>query len=450
MDSCLPLTPASLRLPQAARVERLADKSIYLRVREMRAASGGQTAQAGLKPTGLDVAYSDGLVSHYDLEGRLTRVATPNVQWRRGLSQRTVLLRKRPAEQGGGLESRVLEQEVSERVVAEMNDRLRAVFPGCPSTTDHQPRTCDATSPGRAELDAVLARAAAFNAHESRADFERFRSVYGAVPILPPDQYGSLVLLATDGCAYNQCSFCGFYRDQTYRRRTIPEFRSHVRAALAYHGAALAARRGVFLGQANALTGPQDWREDVLRVVNEHFCLAAGNTSAPHRSGICAFIDGFTGAHITRQEYEALRGLHLRRVYFGVETGAAELLAWLKKPATPERMREAVTTAKHGGLHVGVIILVGAGGEPFFDAHVRNTTQLLKSLPLGLGDYIYLSPLTAAPYSEYAQRSAAAGIEPLTAARLAEQVQQLRSAVRGIPRHQRPYVAHYEVTHFVY
>ena len=91
--------------------------------------------------------------------------------------------------------------------------------------------------------------------------------LYHDVPVLPPDQYTSLVLAATDGCRYNQCTFCGLYRDVRFRRRSADEFRDHVRAALDYHGAGLTLRRTVFLGQADALLGPRDWREEVLRIV---------------------------------------------------------------------------------------------------------------------------------------------------------------------------------------
>ena len=76
-----------------------------------------ECATVGLKPTGLDACLPDGQILHYDLEGRLTRVATPNVQWRRGLSHRTVQLRKRSRAEGGGLAATVMEGRGSDDVV---------------------------------------------------------------------------------------------------------------------------------------------------------------------------------------------------------------------------------------------------------------------------------------------------------------------------------------------
>ena len=167
-------------------------------------------------------------------------------------------------------------------------------------------------------------------------------------------------------------------------------------------------------------------------------------------AGVASFIDAFTGSHITAEEFASLRELNLRRVYFGLETGDPELLSWLKKPATPEQMTVAVTAAKQAGLQVGVIVLVGAGGEDFFQSHVAETARMLHTMPLARGDYVYLSPLVDMPETEYSERSAAKGLTPLSAERAAEQEQQLRAAFATGLRRERPFVARYDVSHFVY
>ena len=77
--------------------------------------------------------------------------------------------------------------------------------------------------------------------------------------------------------------------------------------AVAYHGAALAAHRGIFLGQANALTGPRRWREDILRTVNASFQFAAtdANASPSWWTGSAAANGGSGLVHrrVYRQSY---------------------------------------------------------------------------------------------------------------------------------------------------
>lgn len=81
---------------------------VYIATRQVPLDGSREPVLVGLKLTGLDVHFPDAQILHFDLTGRLLRVAQPNVQWRRGLSGRMLELRRRSLEQGGGLERRRL------------------------------------------------------------------------------------------------------------------------------------------------------------------------------------------------------------------------------------------------------------------------------------------------------------------------------------------------------
>ncbi len=439
--------------------------SAYRAVAKLRLGDGSGQVVIGLKPTGLVVHFEDGEVLHFDLEGRLLRIAEPGIQWRRGLSGRVLRLRRQARDaqchgttHGGETAGSPTGSPTrhANDLIAAANGRMRMVR----SALGSEPGGGDIGSAERSQLYDLTVRAAAFDVQTAASDLASFRALYHDIPILPPDQYLSLVLLASDGCRYNKCTFCNFYRDTQYRIRSLEQFHQHVDQAVRYHGAALASRRDVFLGQANALLGPRAWRDEILQYVNERFEFPAPDTAA-HRAtwwqgsptrfnGITSFVDAFIGARIEAEEFAALRRLNLKKIYIGLESGSAELLRWLRKPAEPAQMLEAVRAAKQGGVAAGVIVLVGAGGECYFDGHVRETVKLIREMQLTAGDFVYLSPLVSAHGAEYDALAAEADIEPLTPERMKQQEQLLRLGIGSSPTRRGPYVAHYEVEHFVY
>lgn len=212
-----------------------------------------------------------------------------------------------------------------------------------------------------------------------------FRRLYGSIPVLPPDQYYAVYLQVVFGCSYNRCSFCTLYADRSFRVRTMEEWRRHLEEVKRFFGRGLFLRRSYFLGDANGLAMEQ---EEILTR------LAMARESLPAlRDGFHAFHDTFSGKERTAEEYKALRNAGLRRIYIGVESGCDELRRRMAKPGSAEAVRRRVLLAKKGGLAVGLMILLGIGGEEFSDRHVEETRNLLDSLSLSKEDIVFLSPL---------------------------------------------------------
>lgn len=328
-------------------------------------------------------------------------------------------------------------------------------------------------------------------------DRQRFFAVYSPIGILPPDQYLALVLQATHGCSHNACTFCTFYQDIPFRIKTPDQFRQHVVSVLDFFGPALAMRKSIFLGDANALvipmpqllvllevlsewqsvrvSGAGDHRSEAMRVsaekaginaplhrapllvpsVADQPRLSAPLTSDPLTSDLLAlplfaFIDAF---HVERKsvaDWQKLAARGLRRVYIGMESGHNPLLRWLNKPGDAEDVLEAVVKLKAAGVHVSVIILLGAGGDRYADGHVADTVRLLNAMPLGRGDIIYFSDFVDQPGAPYAALASVAGVRGLDATAMRRQETAIRSAFAPRdPRHP-PQFSRYNVDEFIY
>jgi hypothetical protein len=417
----------------------------------------GRSVFLGAKELGLDVYFDPEPFLHYDVTARFVKWSQVNLHLRRSYSHRVLETIKLPAENGGGLKRRVLSEEHADTLVNTAAQRMRSVL----HALEHgdietaSPSNADALS----RIRPMVERCAQFNADAARADTEKFFSIYRRVAILPPDQYNSFVLQATEGCAYNECTFCGFYRGTRFHVKTPTEFQRHIEQAVAFHGASLANRRGIFLDQANALTMPMPRLLEIFRILNERFEFPPPDQADsatwwlghPRRfDGIYSFVDAFTGLNKSADDYRALRTLNLRRVYLGMETGDDELMQFLNKPASTSSVAATVRRLKDAGLSVAVVVLIGAGGEQFYERHTTRTIEALNHLPLGKSDYIYLSPLVEVHGAHYFTIARQAGLEILSPHRVHQQEQAIRAGLRFADPARRPYVARYDIEQFVY
>lgn len=422
----------------------------------------GMRVYLALSATELAVYFNDDTALHYDLEGRFVKMADGAQFWRRSLSGRVLHTRKLSADEGGGIARVIVAPDEADKLLADIHHRTLAI--------------CDALRAGTASIESgrpsvdealthirpALELAASFDVVGAQSEAEKFREIYGRVAVLPPDQYNALVLQATEGCAYNGCTFCELYKGVGYRRKTLEEFRQHIRTAMNFHGESLRARRSIFLGEANALTQPTSMLRDIFRIINENVELpepeapSAGISpswwigSRTRFDGVSSFMDAFTNVNRTVAEYHDLRRAGLRRVYIGLETGDAGLLQWLKKPATPESVVRCVRLLKESDIIVGIIILLGAGGRENAPAHLTETARVLNELPLGRNDFVYFSPLTVYPGSQYATQAMSDLVTPLSPAEMRQQEETLRRALRVDLRRGKPHLAHYELETFVY
>ncbi|WP_324717105.1 radical SAM protein [Carboxydochorda subterranea] len=333
----------------------------------------------------------------FDLEGRLLEAFVDGVGYRRGLDNRFLERRRLPGAPGL---SRRLRRHLS---AAEARD---VVDLACRTAA----RAREGGYPAVPALD--------FDALED--DARRFAAVYRPIGILPPDQYLSIVVQLTSGCWYNRCTFCTFYRDRRFEVRSPEALRRHIQEVKAFFGAGLLRRHTVFLGDANALVLPAARLVDALAAVRE----------ALDGREVFGFLDAFSGRRKQAPQWAELGEAGLRRVYVGAESGSDGVLRFLDKPGTAADVLANVRAMKEGGIGVGLILLLGAGGRAFAQEHVRQSIALVNAAGLGRGDQLLLSPLVIPQQAPYARLAAQAGIEPLSPAEVRQQAEAILSGVR--------------------
>ena len=380
----------------------------------------------------LTLSFDGAINLSFDGEGRMVGAFMEHITYRRALDNRILAKWIAPARPGHRLR-RFLDAPERRALL----DRAYTLAAEVPSPLAPHPSPLAST---------WLARIVAWDFPRLEAEADRFSAIYKPVSILPPDQYMAVVVQAAEGCSYNECTFCTFYRDRPFRIKSVDELTDHMAQVKRFLGQGLSLRRTVFLADANAVIIPQTRLLPLMDAVNAAFPIGLGQDL----NGIYAFISAPDALRKSPDDFRELANRNLRRVYVGLETGHDPLRAFLAKPGRAEDVLAAVQTLKDGGVSVGLICMVGIGGEHFRDAHFRDTVALLQRLPLDGDDLIYLSPFVAGSDSPYVADMAAANFAPMSDDQIRAEEQRFKVALQPWARQRGVRISHYDVREFVY
>ncbi len=425
-----------------------------------------------LKDSSLSVAINGDHIIVCDLAGRLYSVFHAGVHHRRSLNGSILQKWTPPVGATAERHRRWLDPVEADRLLDDTADQFRQLRAAL-GAPDWEWITPPDRSADLDDLLTVIDRAAHFDCVAARSDAARFADIYSPIGILPPDQYLALVLQATVGCSFNTCTFCDLYH-QPFRIKPPDEFRQHLRQVRNYLGASiLLRRRSIFLGAANALTIPMPRLLSIFDIIREE--LGRHCEERPERSRaeskdatkqsrfvsqeiasqtalamtdikVGAFLDAFTGTRKSEEDYRALAERGLRRVYIGLESGHDPLLEFVRKPGRAQDAIETVQVIKAAGINVGLIVLIGLGGEWFAAGHAADTVEVLNQMPLDSGDLLYFSDLVEEPGTPYPQQIEQHGIRALDRSERAAQRNMIRSGLSpgGVK------ISNYDVREFVY
>ncbi len=182
----------------------------------------------------------------------------------------------------------------------------------------------------------------------------------------PPSEAHSLIIQVSIGCSHNKCTFCGSYRDKTFKIKDIEEIREDLREARHIGGV-----DKVFLADGDALAIPQKRLVEIIESVNEYI---------PSVERIGIYANARNILHKSLEELRILQSMKLGIVYLGVETGDEQLLEKICKGATYEQLVKAARRVKEAGIELSVTVLLGIGGIEGSESHARGTAKILTDM----------------------------------------------------------------------
>lgn len=183
----------------------------------------------------------------------------------------------------------------------------------------------------------------------------------------PPAEADSLILQVDQGCPYNRCTFCGMYRNVSYRRLPMAE----VLRLFDYEARHARGVRRVFLADGDVMRRPFAELQTMLAELGRRF---------PDLARVNVYATGSAIAAKSDEEMRILRQLKLQTLYLGLESGDNETLRRVRKGEDAATMVAASLRAQACGLRLSVMVLLGLGGAERSNEHARATADVLNQI----------------------------------------------------------------------
>ena len=276
----------------------------------------------------------------------------------------------------------------------------------------------------------------------------------------PPSEGGSNSLLVrfTRNCPWNQCTFCGMYKEEKFSFRTATEIKSDIDAIndfclglvtisveLGFKGEInravimelihrepllnthsgfimvlnwlLSGGKTAFLQDGNSPGMQTETLVEVLKYLRETF---------PSLERVTSYARSKTLARKSLEELKAIHEAGLDRLHVGLETGDDALLKRVKKGVTGAEHIEGGKKAMEAGFQLSEYWMPGLGGKEGWEAHARNTAQVLNAIN---PHYIRSRPFVPSPGTPIFEEFSGGGNRTLTGE---EQLQELKLMIETL------------------
>ncbi|HSV28268.1 MAG TPA: radical SAM protein [Candidatus Omnitrophota bacterium] len=201
----------------------------------------------------------------------------------------------------------------------------------------------------------------------------------------PPSEGSNLIIQATLGCRFNQCTFCSMYKVKDYVERPVDAVFADIdRAATQWPTA-----HRVFLADGDAYVLPTEHLAAICDRLKERL---------PLLQRVSAYATPFNILKKSVEEIRLLKEKRLNLVYLGIESGSDLLLKKIAK-GSAKQMEQALLRAAEAGLKVSATVITGLGGKAHWQEHMDATADLINRAPV-----TYLSTLQLGLEDEVAPR----------------------------------------------
>lgn len=183
----------------------------------------------------------------------------------------------------------------------------------------------------------------------------------------PPSEGRSLILQVTNGCSWNNCTFCDMYTQP--QKKFKPKAEDETLAEIKKVAAAGPQFDKVFLADGDALVLSTRRLIEILSAIKQYL---------PWVRRVSSYCLPRNIKKKSVEELTTLRELGLGMAYVGAESGDDQVLEFINKGETYESTLSTLLKLKQAGIKTSVMILNGMGGMKYSQQHAENSARLMN------------------------------------------------------------------------
>ena len=184
----------------------------------------------------------------------------------------------------------------------------------------------------------------------------------------PPSEAYSLILQVTNGCSWNNCTFCEMYTQpqKRFRFKALEDIEKELAAVVA-SGAPV---RRVFLADGDAMTLSFRRLKLIMQAINRYL---------PGIQRVSSYCLPRNIKSKSVAEMAELNAMGLSLFYVGCESGDNLVLERVNKGENFDTSLAALKKIKAAGARSSVMILNGMGGRKYSEQHAVNSARLMSA-----------------------------------------------------------------------
>ena len=190
---------------------------------------------------------------------------------------------------------------------------------------------------------------------------------YEGMMIRPPSEANSILLQVTLGCSHNKCTFCGTFRDKRFDIKKDDIIFEDIEFARQN----CRRQNRLFICDGDAMIVPQKRLVKILKQIKNRLPWV-------ERVGLYANTKGI--GMKSDEQLKELKGLGVKLVYMGLESGDDQILKEIRKGADSAKMIKMGKRIKESGMQLSVTVLVGLGGKERSKSHALETGRVLSAI----------------------------------------------------------------------